>query len=58
MSFKTNHFKNLVEYNFIKQYFFLLPEAFIFALKQRRSRKFKAIFYLHPSSSQNLTSKE
>jgi len=52
------HIKNLVEHILIKRCFFLLPEALIFTLMQKRDKKIKAAFYLHPSSSQNLPSKE
>ncbi len=36
--------------------YFCLPAAFIFALKQRRSRKFKAAFSHSPAFSYNLNS--
>ncbi len=35
----------------------ILPEAFIFALKQRRSRKFKAVFNLHLPKEPSVGSK-
>ena len=42
------HIENLVEHILIKRCFFLLPEALIFALMQKRDKKIKAAFYLHP----------
>jgi hypothetical protein len=48
-----NRFKIEEGHSFIQLF---LPEAFIFALTQRRSRKVKAAFYLHPVFSSHLNS--
>jgi hypothetical protein len=59
MNVRWDHFKKLwrnkIDYQMrrlkILHLYNILPEAFIFALKQRRSRKFKAVFNLHLPSS-------